>query len=123
MVVSPWWLVRGDDDGDDQEDDVGSHDVCDDGDDGVGDGIHGTSGGSVSTWYMGMGTQDVTTSYSNTLTLLNTNLLLASGVLSVGSVHAVGMKLPVLANSSMLLVMVLGTLFLSVQCCEYIHLH
>ena len=39
MVVSPWWLVRGDDDGDDQEDDVGSHDVCDDGDDGVGDGI------------------------------------------------------------------------------------
>ena len=33
-----WWLVRGDDDGDDQEDDVGSHDDGDDGDDGAGDG-------------------------------------------------------------------------------------
>ena len=49
MVVSPWWLVRGDDDGDDQEDDVDSHDDGDDGDDGAGDGIVSLVGGSMVT--------------------------------------------------------------------------
>lgn len=71
----------------------------------------------------GLGTSDVTTMYANTLTLLNTNLLLASGVVSIAAIHAVSMKTPVIGTTMMLVVSMLGTVFLVVQCCEYIHLY
>lgn len=75
---------------------------------------------SVST---SVGTNECTTMYANTLTLLNTNLLLASGVVSIASIHAVHMKTPVMSTVMMSMVAMLGTVFLVVQCCEYIHLY
>ena len=65
----------------------------------------------------------VSSLYANTLTLLNTNLLVTSGVLSVGAMHSVVMKTNSLSNSLLLMVVGLGTLFLMVQCCEYLHLY
>ena len=73
--------------------------------------------------YTGIGSVATITMYSNTLTLLNTNLLLASGVVSVAAIHSVTMKTLVHTNYMLVLVVVLGTVFLLVQCCEYIHLY
>ena len=64
-----------------------------------------------------------TSVYINTLTLLNTNLLVTSGVVSIAAMHAVVMKTPVLSNSMLMVVVVLGSIFLLVQCCEYLHLY
>nr|QHQ98640.1 cytochrome c oxidase subunit 3 [Lacrimia lanifica] len=64
-----------------------------------------------------------TSVYVNTLTLLNTNLLVTSGIVSIAAMHAVVMKTSVLSNSMLMLVVVLGSVFLLVQCCEYLHLY
>jgi len=66
---------------------------------------------------------DAVTVYSNTLTLLNTNLLLTSGVVSIGGMHSITMKTAVQSSVLLMLVVVLGTVFLLVQCCEYLHLY
>lgn len=66
---------------------------------------------------------DAVTLYSNTLTLLNTNLLLTSGVVSIGGMHSITMKTSVLSSVLLMVVVVLGTVFLLVQCCEYLHLY
>ncbi len=66
---------------------------------------------------------DTSTVYSNTLTLLNTDLLLTSGVVSVGAVHSMQMKTMVQTMGLLLVVIALGTTFLLVQCCEYLHLY
>lgn len=66
---------------------------------------------------------DASTIYSNTLTLLNTDLLLTSGVVSVAAIHSMTMKTLVQSNSMLLVVVMLGTVFLLVQCCEYLHLY
>ena len=66
---------------------------------------------------------DASTIYSNTLTLLNTDLLLTSGVVSVAAIHAMTMKTLVHSNSMLLLVVMLGTVFLLVQRFEYLHLY
>ena len=70
-----------------------------------------------------MGAMDSTSVYSNTLTLLNTELLVSSGVLSVSGIHSITMKTSVQTGSILLLVVLLGTVFLMVQCCEYVHLY
>eukprot|EP01012_Entosiphon_sulcatum_P016747 TRINITY_DN21636_c0_g1_i1.p1 TRINITY_DN21636_c0_g1~~TRINITY_DN21636_c0_g1_i1.p1 ORF type:complete len:193 (-),score=11.35 TRINITY_DN21636_c0_g1_i1:37-615(-) len=61
--------------------------------------------------------------YQNTLTLLNTHLLLWTGVLSILAVHAHAMKLPISASLYLAEVVCLGGCFLLVQCCEYVHLY
>ena len=66
---------------------------------------------------------DATTVYSNTLTLLNSTLLLTSGVVSVAAIHSMSMKTPVMSSAMLAVVVLLGTLFLMVQCCEYLHLY
>jgi len=64
-----------------------------------------------------------TTMYANTLTLLNTDLLITSGVVSIAAMH--GMTMKSLTNAVVLLVVVcmLGSVFLLVQCIEYLHLY
>ena len=66
---------------------------------------------------------DTSTVTNNTLTLLNTSLLLTSGVVSVGGVHALTMKTHVQSVGLFMVVVALGTSFMMVQCCEYIHLY
>jgi len=66
---------------------------------------------------------DVSTVYSNTLTLLNTDLLLWSGVVSIAAVHSMTMKSMIQTMGLLLVVVMLGTTFLLVQCCEYLHLY
>nr|ATQ37457.1 cytochrome c oxidase subunit 3 [Diplonema ambulator] len=61
--------------------------------------------------------------YQNTLTLLNTDLLLFSGCVSIAAVHSHAMLLPVTASVQLLCIVLLALMFLSVQCCEYIHLY
>ena len=61
--------------------------------------------------------------YQNTLTLVNTHLLLWTGVLSVLAVHAHTMKLPVSIAGYLVAVCCIGGCFLLVQCCEYVHLY
>ena len=61
--------------------------------------------------------------YQNTLTLLNTHLLLWTGVLSVLAIHAHTMKVPVSVAAYLTAVCSLGGCFLLVQCCEYVHLY
>nr|ATQ37484.1 cytochrome c oxidase subunit 3 [Rhynchopus euleeides] len=59
----------------------------------------------------------------NTLTLMNSYLLITSGVVSVSALHCCTMRVHVLYTSSLLVVLVLGTAFLGVQCIEYVHLY
>ena len=68
-------------------------------------------------------TMDTSIVVSNTLTLLNTSLLLTSGVVCVGAVHASTLKTHVQCTGLLMVVVGLATLFLMVQCCEYIHLY
>ena len=79
--------------------------------------------GVLSTLDIELGVVASSTVYSNTLTLLNTDLLLTSGVISVGAIHSITMKTVVQSNGMLLLVVMLGTVFLLVQCCEYMHLY
>ena len=79
--------------------------------------------GVLSTVVVQLGVVDCSSVYSNTLTLLNTDLLLSSGVVSVSVVHSMTMKTLVHSNTAILLVVLLGTVFLLVQCCEYMHLY
>jgi len=76
--------------------------------------------GSSST---GHGVLSTGVAYSNTLTLLNTDLLLTSGVVSIAGMHGMTMKTIVHAMLMMLVVCMLGTVFLLVQCIEYLHLY
>ena len=50
------------------------------------------STGVMNTTTTGMGYYYVLTVYTNTLTLLNTNLLVTSGIVSIAAMHAVVMK-------------------------------
>ena len=61
--------------------------------------------------------------YANTLTMLNTDLLLTSGVVSISAVHACTMKTMVSTHLLLLVVVILGLVFLMVQCVEYLHLY
>ena len=61
--------------------------------------------------------------YQNTLTLLNSMLLLTSGVVSVAAVHTHTMKLLVASTVYLSIIVALATVFLGVQCCEYVHLY
>nr|QHQ98657.1 cytochrome c oxidase subunit 3 [Diplonema japonicum] len=61
--------------------------------------------------------------YQNTLTLLNTDLLLFSGCVSIAAVHSHTMHTPVAAALQLLLIVLLALVFLVVQCCEYLHLY
>jgi len=81
------------------------------------------STGALATCSTVAGTVETSTVYSNTLTLLNTDLLLTSGVVSVGAVHSMQMKTMIQTMGLLLVVIALGTTFLLVQCCEYLHLY
>ena len=61
--------------------------------------------------------------YQNTLTLLNTDLLLSSGVLAVAGMHTVVLQLLGVHCLLLTVVVIVAVLFLAVQCCEYIHLY
>ena len=76
--------------------------------------------GSSST---GHGVLSTGVAYSNTLTLLNTDLLLTSGVVSIAGMHGMTMKTIAHAMLMLLVVCMLGTVFLLVQCIEYLHLY
>jgi len=86
--------------------------------------IYATGGvATLATVVVSTTSSDAITVYSNTLTLLNSTLLLTSGVVSVGAIHSMAMKTPVLSSAMLAVVVVLGTVFLMVQCCEYLHLY
>ena len=61
--------------------------------------------------------------YQNALTLLNTDLLLFSGAVSIAAVHSHAMLLPTAAAVQLVGIVLLACMFLTVQCCEYLHLY
>nr|QHQ98672.1 cytochrome c oxidase subunit 3 [Rhynchopus humris] len=63
------------------------------------------------------------TLYQNTLTLLNTDLLLTSGVWGVAAMHAVVLHLLLVHCYATTTIILLAVVFLAVQCCEYLHLY
>ena len=71
----------------------------------------------------GVGHAVSTRVFQNTLTLINTDLLLASGVASMLSMHAHTLRVPVLCTCMLAVVALQATAFLAVQCIEYMHLH
>jgi heme/copper-type cytochrome/quinol oxidase subunit 3 len=81
------------------------------------------STGALVDMVLSIGSMDTISVYSNTLTLLNTDLLVSSGVLSISGIHSMTMKTTIQTCGMLVLVVVLGTVFLMVQCCEYIHLY
>jgi len=78
---------------------------------------------TLATTVVSTSSTDAVSVYSNTLTLLNSTLLLTSGVVSVAAVHSISMKTSVMSSAMLMVVVVLGTVFLMVQCCEYLHLY
>ena len=81
------------------------------------------STGALADTVISMGNQDTVLLYSNTLTLVNTDLLVTSGILSVSAIHSTTMKTTTQTAGMLLLVVLLASVFLMVQCCEYIHLY
>ena len=79
--------------------------------------------GSTDAVTLSVTTISTSTVYSNTLTLLNTDLLLTSGIMSVGAAHSINMKCLVQSNSMFLLIVLVGMVFVLIQCCEYVHLY
>lgn len=61
--------------------------------------------------------------WANSLTLLNSNILFGSGVLSVGLAHRLAAGAHCSAGVLVVSVVVVGSLFIAVQCVEYAHLH
>ena len=70
-----------------------------------------------------MGSSDSVVLYANTLTMLNTSLLLYSGVVSVSLVHTLVLKTLVMSNTMVVSISLLAIVFLGVQCVEYLHLY
>jgi heme/copper-type cytochrome/quinol oxidase subunit 3 len=69
------------------------------------------------------GTDVYSVMYQNTLTLLNTDLLLWTGAVSISAIHAHAMRTPVVACTQLSMIVCIASCFLLVQCCEYIHLY
>ena len=85
--------------------------------------MHVGSLGSIVTVSDAVGVTGTSVLHANTLTLLNTMLLLTSGVVSIIGVHGVAMKVPTVTSTAFMVVSYLGVVFLGVQCCEYLHLY
>ena len=85
--------------------------------------MHTGSSGALHDTVIAISNMDTVCMYSNTLTLLNTDLLVFSGVLSVSAIHSITMKTTTQTCSMLMLVVLMGTVFLTVQCCEYLHLY
>ena len=85
--------------------------------------IHAEGQGSLDHVVEHLGYMLSTLQMANALTMVNTTLLLTTGVLAGYAVHALSMRLPVLACTLMHTIVSLGMLFLSVQCMEYGHLY
>ena len=60
---------------------------------------------------------------ANALTLINTVLLISSGMVAVAALHASSLRAHILYSSLVVVVVVAATAFLSVQCMEYMHLY
>ena len=68
------------------------------------------------------GVDSVSLIYQNTLTLLNTDLLLSTGVVSIAAMHSHTMKNILHGTLCMTVLVTVASVFLLVQCCEYLHL-
>nr|QHQ98702.1 cytochrome c oxidase subunit 3 [Sulcionema specki] len=61
--------------------------------------------------------------FQNALTIINTDLLLFTGVLSVVVVHCNSTSTMLYTHSLFTYIIILGGVFVVVQCCEYVHLY
>ncbi len=77
----------------------------------------------LGTQLLALSTEHLAVVYQNTLTLLNSDLLLATGALSIAAVHSHTMRTATSGCFYLSLIVCAASAFLLVQCCEYLHLY